>query len=44
VTAEVISRDKNLKRNGDRLVEAAGFGRAEHDDRLLAADGDDDGE
>jgi hypothetical protein len=44
VAVEVVARDQDLERDGDRLVEAAGFGRAEHDDGLLAADGDGDGE
>jgi hypothetical protein len=30
VAAKAISRDQILERNGDRLVEAAGFGRVEH--------------
>ena len=30
VAVEVVDRDEVLQRDGDRLVEAAGFGRAEH--------------
>jgi hypothetical protein len=44
VAIEVVTRNEVFERDGDRLVEAAGFGRAEHDDGLLAADGDGDGE
>jgi hypothetical protein len=32
VAVEVVGGDKVLHRDGDRLVETAGFGRAEHDE------------
>jgi hypothetical protein len=34
---------ERFRRDGDGLVEAAGLGRAEHDDGLLAAGADGDG-
>ena len=30
VAVEMVGRDEVLQRDGDRLIEAAGFGRAEH--------------
>jgi hypothetical protein len=44
MAVEVVLGEKILQRDGNRLVEAAGFGRAEHDDGLLAAGADGDGE
>jgi hypothetical protein len=43
MAVEVVLGEKVLQRDGDRFVEAAGFGQAEHDDGLLAAGADGDG-
>jgi hypothetical protein len=44
MAVDVVLGEKVLQRDGDRFIEAAGLDRAEHDDGLLAADGDGDGE